>query len=417
MMDVHFHNNFDITSITDIGKVRAQNQDACANFSSINGEVCIVCDGMGGHAGGQEASNLAIESVKAFLTNKFFPNAKDALRKAINYANSEVYQKAKSDSALFGMGTTLVLVLIRDNQFYYAHIGDSRLYKFANNSFIRLTKDHTFVQGLLDKNMISPEEAEVHPRSNELLKALGTEMQIDPDICEKPIILIPGETLLLCSDGLTSLVDDYRITDIVFEKNPLLNRAQKLIDLSNSNGGHDNITVTMIEFRPALVTEKYFHHEEFFDKKKYTIFSILLFLLIFTYVSVSHYGARPDNHDQSSNYSEGNKQYLKNNSHDTILVYKVRKKDKIEQISERYNISSDTISRINKLINYELTIGQQLYIPVRAIHIVGSGENLFLISSIYKTNVELLMKANELSRFEITSGQTLIIPLERSEIQ
>ncbi len=232
---------------TDIGKVREENQDFMGFFENENGAIFVVCDGMGGHAGGKFAAHMAVQSIRLFFENQFYPQAREGIFQAIQYANQEIYQRSQMNIELRGMGTTCVVMLLRGNDIYYGHVGDSRLYLNDAGGIQRLTQDHSFVQALIDQGMITEEEALSHPRRNELLRALGIQEFVDVTVCEEPVIARTGDQYLLCTDGLTGLVSDAGIKEILEQALGAQAKAQRLVEVANVFGGIDNTTVQLVE--------------------------------------------------------------------------------------------------------------------------------------------------------------------------
>ena len=235
---------------SDIGKAREMNQDSYyVSMPSENTGLFIVADGMGGYNGGEIASRLAIISAKNYIENNFskIEHTKEELQKliknAIEYANMVVYEKSKEDQELEGMGTTIEVVLAYNDRVYIGHIGDSRIYRIRKNIIRKLTVDDSYVQKLVKDGTITKEEAEVHPKKNMLLKALGCNAFVEPDVAVKGFL--KEDILLISSDGLTNMVkqeDIFQIATGNIEKAP-----QRLVDLANENGGMDNITVVIIK--------------------------------------------------------------------------------------------------------------------------------------------------------------------------
>lgn len=234
---------------TDIGKAREINQD----YYSIPTpdeqlELFILADGMGGYNGGEIASKLATESVKNYIKNNFtqIEPTKEAIleliQSAIEYANMVVYEKSKNEEELEGMGTTLDICFIYNNKVYIGHVGDSRIYRIRGEVIRKLTKDHSYVQQLVEDGKITREEANHHPKKNMLMKALGCTAYVEPDVRARNIER--GDILLMCSDGLTNMVSEEKIEEVV-RQNP--ERAPEiLINLANQAGGYDNITAITI---------------------------------------------------------------------------------------------------------------------------------------------------------------------------
>ncbi len=235
---------------SDTGKVREMNQDAYyISDSSSEVKLFILADGMGGYKGGEIASNLAIKCTRNYIENNFKDTPKDRenliqlVASSMEYANMIVYEKSKEDKEFEGMGTTLEVCLIYNNKIYIGHIGDSRIYRIRKDFMRKLTTDHSYVQKLVKDGTITKEEAEVHPKKNMLLKALGCNAFVEPDVSVKGFL--KDDILLISSDGLTNMVkqeDIFQIATGNIEKAP-----QRLIDLANQHGGMDNITVIIIK--------------------------------------------------------------------------------------------------------------------------------------------------------------------------
>ena len=250
--------NIQIAGLTDVGRARTQNEDNLIEFDSPNGYVVAVCDGMGGENGGATASDLAVTIIKDILTNNTFSTPQEAIVKACSAANQGILHRASARPELSGMGSTCVIAIIQNDLIYYGWIGDSRIYYYTPNQGLeQLSKDQSYVQTLVDNGEITPEEAECHPRKNEILNALGIEEMTPPVICQEPIPVNAGGTLMLCSDGLSGMVPNFTIERVLSqrEKTPS-QRCEQLINLANEAGGLDNITVQIIECSaPAAVVE------------------------------------------------------------------------------------------------------------------------------------------------------------------
>ena len=240
-----------VAARSDTGRIRTNNEDRHAYFTTKQGTFWMVCDGMGGHEAGEVAAQLAIESIANFLENCTEPlNPLVLLERALEEANAIIYKMAQSIPQYRRMGTTCVLAhLPHDSEkVYYAHVGDSRLYWKNREGFHQMTLDHSYVQFLLLIGAITPEEAAFHPRRNVILRALGIAPKPEIEVAPQPISVEAGDVILLCSDGLTNMVSDEDIAKVLAESAPLQVRSDKLIQLANQAGGEDNITVLLIEF-------------------------------------------------------------------------------------------------------------------------------------------------------------------------
>ena len=232
---------------TDIGKKRETNQDAFDTGYFADGTVwAVVCDGMGGVSGGQVASSLCIDKTvnalkRSYRENMTVNNVKNMLVSAINAANSYVFDESLKDRELKGMGTTVVAVVIVNNVAVIAHVGDSRAY-IINDTVKQITKDHSYVQLLVDNGKITPEEAETHPDKNIITRAIGIEGFVDVEV--DMVDITSTDKLLLCTDGLNGYVKEDDILKLIKEYGD--SSTEKLVEKANLNGGHDNITVVLI---------------------------------------------------------------------------------------------------------------------------------------------------------------------------
>jgi len=248
-------------SLTDVGRRRATNQDAYGGAVSESGaRLLIVADGMGGHAGGATASRVAIEVV-----DEIFSASQDApevtLRTALETANRRIHEQAEREPSLLGMGTTGVALLFASDastsdastssastwnastwntSVWVAHVGDSRAYRLRDGSFEQLTLDHSLVAHLEQRGLITAEEARVHPRRNEVLRSIGVDLEVEVDVARHDVR--PGDQYLLCSDGLSGVLTDEEIADVLRCEAPEA-AARQLVDAANERGGPDNITV------------------------------------------------------------------------------------------------------------------------------------------------------------------------------
>lgn len=234
---------------TDIGKARDMNQDYYyISKPEDKISIFILADGMGGYNGGEIASKLATMATLGYIQSNFenIPKEREEILKliksAMEYANMVVYEKSKEQKELEGMGTTLEVCLIYNNKLYIGHIGDSRIYRLRGEFFRKLTYDHSYVQKLVKDGTITQEEANHHPKKNMLMKALGCTAFVEPDITVKGFV--KDDIVLICSDGLTNMVEEPEIYNILKNEGTLV--AEKLVEKANENGGYDNITAIVI---------------------------------------------------------------------------------------------------------------------------------------------------------------------------
>jgi serine/threonine protein phosphatase PrpC len=234
-------------SLTDVGRVRSANEDNLGHAEYPWGQLFTVCDGMGGHVGGAKASHIAVSSILEFMARNDAADPIASLNQAVRFANEQIYATALNQRELKGMGTTCTVLLQKESGIWLAHVGDSRIYILSDRQLHKVTRDHSFVQGLVDEGLIAEEDAESHPRKNELKRALGIGGDVDVEVTQQPIFPKKGDVFLLCSDGLNGMVSDRNIEQILNGPGSLQEKVKTLIDAANAGGGNDNITVQLVE--------------------------------------------------------------------------------------------------------------------------------------------------------------------------
>jgi serine/threonine protein phosphatase PrpC len=245
--------------ITNVGKVRAANEDNMGESITPNGHLFVVCDGMGGHVGGATASSIAVTSIIEFFQREVYDNAIQAIDHALSFANEQIYASALNNPELKGMGTTAVVLLIKNEACFVGHVGDSRIYLYSDAKLNRLTKDHSFVQTLVDSGIISDDEAESHPNKNQILQALGIASSVKGTISPAAILPKVGDTFLLCSDGLNGMVKDGDMQHILSVNNIEI-AAENLITAALNAGGTDNITAALVKIEESAHVKSTFSH-------------------------------------------------------------------------------------------------------------------------------------------------------------
>ncbi len=237
-------------SLTDVGKIRTTNEDSVFVSSNRYGHtLAVVADGMGGHNAGDVASKVIVNKISKMLATtsniQTVAEAKKWLTTQIKDVNSHILKYSQTNGNLNGMGSTVVVAICLDEKTVIANVGDSRAYAYLSSKLVQLTKDQTLVNELLEQGEITELEAKFHPQKNILMQAVGTSKLLKIDFYE---IENNYEYLLLCSDGLTNMVDFSNIqSTIQKEGSDVETTVHKLVDLANSNGGHDNITVVLLK--------------------------------------------------------------------------------------------------------------------------------------------------------------------------
>lgn len=235
-------------SLTDVGLVRQHNEDYCDQFERGGHRLLVVADGMGGHKGGATASRVAVQTIgEAFQTSDAEPA--QFLAQALSAANDSVYRMSLDNPELRGMGTTVVALLLGPGErAWVGHVGDSRAYRTRDGQIEPLTADHSVVAEMTRRGLLTPEEAAVHPRRNEILRSIGVEATVEPEV--GPVDVKPGDAFLLCTDGLSGVVADEEIGDVV-RSEPPGQAVRILVDLANDLGGTDNVTIQIAAVRSA----------------------------------------------------------------------------------------------------------------------------------------------------------------------
>lgn len=234
------------SGITDTGSKRKNNQDSIFFSDEPVGSLpnlYIVADGMGGHRAGDKASRMAIDITVEFIKKSTLENPIAILKRAMIYANNEIYKSANKDPDLSGMGTTMVAAVALEDKLYVANVGDSRLY-VVNNDIRQITMDHSLVEEMIRSGELERKKGRNHPEKNIITKAMGSKDEVVPDFFE--IDMEPDDKYILCSDGLSNMVEDDEIRDIVVDYKDIKDATRALVDRANYYGGSDNISVVIV---------------------------------------------------------------------------------------------------------------------------------------------------------------------------
>lgn len=233
----------EVAALSDTGKVRDHNEDAYGHC--LEAGVFVVCDGMGGAAAGEVASRIAVDTVIERLCTVSSPDdRRRALIESIAAANRLVHSRSSSDPSLQGMGTTLVVLAVQDHSAFIGHVGDSRCYLFRAGRLLRETNDHSLVDEQVRLGYMTPEDAERSPLKNVITRAIGTQPSVEPEVSE--LSIQPGDTFLLCSDGLIREVPDDKIAALLNHTGSIEEHCRQLIEAANKTGSHDNVTVILV---------------------------------------------------------------------------------------------------------------------------------------------------------------------------
>ena len=239
-------------SLTDVGLQRANNEDSCLYWEPERndefhrkGRLAVIADGMGGHDGGQEASRMAVETVRHVYEHDFTGDSQSTLVAGLQTAHNSIQRFAAEHPQFTGMGTTCTALAIVDRKLSFAHVGDSRLYLLRGDKLSRLTRDHSYVSRLVETGIVRIEDAESHPQRHILTAALGSGHVVIPDAPEQSVPLQEGDTLILCTDGLWSVVGEQDIARIARTSAPA-DTCLQLVRAALERGGPDNVTVLVL---------------------------------------------------------------------------------------------------------------------------------------------------------------------------
>ncbi len=246
----------EVAGLSDVGCQRENNEDSYLYWEPAaneefqrKGRLAVIADGMGGHEGGQEASRLAVETVREVYDQAFQGDPQAALVEAFAAAHARIQEYAEQHPVFQGMGTTCTAAVVRARQLYFAHVGDSRLYLIRNARILRLTRDHSYVGRLVESGIVRAEDAEKHPQRHILTAALGAGREVAVDSAEESLPLLEGDNLLLCTDGLWSVVTEEELETTVSANTPAESCAI-LVKLARQRGGPDNITLQILRVGP-----------------------------------------------------------------------------------------------------------------------------------------------------------------------
>jgi protein phosphatase len=252
----------EVAGLSDVGCQRENNEDSYLYWEPAGdeeflrkGRLAVIADGMGGHEGGQEASRLAVETVREVYDQALHDDPQAALVESFAAAHARIQDYAERHPAFQGMGTTCTAVVLRGRQLYFAHVGDSRLYLIRNRRVLRLTRDHSYVGRLVESGIVRAEDAEKHPQRHILTAALGAGRELAVDSPEPSVALLEGDDLLLCTDGLWGVVTEEELETAVTPNAPAESCAI-LVNLARQRGGPDNITLQLLRVGPDSQTTR-----------------------------------------------------------------------------------------------------------------------------------------------------------------
>jgi protein phosphatase len=236
---------FKYTSLSEIGLKRLDNEDSFGVFKIEDGLLAVVCDGLGGNKAGEIASQLTVNTIREVFTQVKNIDYLERIKQAIQKANHEVLEKSSKESALNGMATTVEVLYLNEDNAYWGHIGDSRIYNLKNNKLKQLTKDHSLVQKLVDEGYLTLREAERHPNKNIIMRALGDNPDIEIDLSKQKLHARDEYKFFICSDGVTAVVSDSELQELLRLKD-INSISTKLSQVILERGAPDNYTFVLI---------------------------------------------------------------------------------------------------------------------------------------------------------------------------
>lgn len=425
--------NINFGSISNLGKVKEHNTDAVIEFPITDGHVFAVCDGHDGvEYGGALAAKITSEEIKRYFFDRSYGNLSNALTNAVSYANYCVYNQSNKEEKYKGIGSTLAIMIIQNDEAYYASAGNSRIYIHKDGQIAQITRDHM--------------------ENGEVSVLVGKEKNIKFSVCKNPIQLDGNETFLLCTDGLTNQLTDNDIFSVLNDSDMSSEmKTARLIEMANNAGGSDNVSVQVIDF--STMTKKNEPQVSIW-RTVAIVSSLLLFIIVFyeIYKHKVNEGAPvqpmveqvtpPSPESENSNQDADNKvkeqpnasnqantqaenkntktepapanKQVKTADDNKIHIHVVEKGQNLFRIGLRYNVPYAKIEELNGDVAKNLTIGAQLKIPVKAIHIIANGETIESIAAQYGNPASDIIKANQLADGEqLEVGDELVIPLTK----
>ncbi len=404
-MDTKDLKNFHYISLSEKGPVRQRNEDYVGYFDTINGHVFVVCDGIGGLPCGNLASMVAVNSFKFFFTNFFYHDLKKGIKDSFDYAHKCFITQMKENQECFGMGTTVVVAVVRDNLVYYGHVGDSRLYICRQNELFQLTRDHSYVNELLDRGEIDEFEAQTHPRKNEITRAL-TLKKAEIEICNSPFKVRNKDIMMLCSDGLYNPIGFEALKECLSSRTFIENKADALIKLAIANGGSDNITIQLIKFYSfsnsydlLVENENKFSKIISFIKQHYRFIAVILVILISSIMCFSLFSGQNNN-----NLPESVKEFA---APEEFYTFEYNHDEDLDSLANAFNVSFERITL------YNIAGKEYIKIPVQKIHTITLDDDINLLSLSYQIDKESIIRVNKLKSDTLVLGTQILIPCKK----
>lgn len=422
-MSSEINHNIEYSDRTNPGLKEEYNFDHTGSFETTNGYIFIVCGGVKEKAGAAIASKIAVKSIGEYFKNKKYRNPQKALYNAVIFANQQVFEQADKNSKLKGMATTLVVVLVNNNQAYYAYVGNSRLYLLIDNKLQQLTKDH--VEG------------------DKIINMLGLSKDLKFSICKNPIYLNDENQLLLTSDGITNQLSDDEIYKALSEEDiSIEHKTAKLIDRANAKGGNDNVSAIFMRYDTKIPKKKSVIEKRTVNPLFYIIPLAVVLLGVGIYFFVAN-----DLHKKSIAFLKdkftkkeivAQEEKMDDSTavidsalmldsleiagdiilRDTVISYRILKNENMYRIGLHFNIPAETIAAFNNIKKTSISVGQKIHIPVKGTYIVKEDDLIYQIAQKMKVDYKSIIDANHLDTYEyLVAGSELYIPYQKGEYQ
>lgn len=433
--------NYTFGSITQLGNEQSFNTDAIIDFPIFEGHVFLVCDGHNGEEGhGALAAKLAAESIKKYFYNKSYKDMLSALTNAVSFANYAVYSQAQKDDKYKNIGTTLAILIFKNQKIYYAYAGDSRIYLYKNEQLKALTLDHV--------------EDRYNPSTSDVNVLIGKHKDIKFGVCKNPLQVSPDDYFLICTDGLSDVLGNQEITSIIGDKDTSPDhKALLLAQKVEEKQGKDNISAYVLEFSDKIAEEK---SEPTKKSIKVLLFTILGILIVLGVVFGIKFFKNNDNQKEIQTQAQAAsekeeifatedlvtedtvleevpeaiqsepekiekkvkikkeeiiQEKIADETHPVFFQHKIQYGENLYRISLRYGVSQQKIIDLNGDFAKKFIAGKTIKIPVKAIHIVRKGESYSILSDKYNVKIASICRANQFDKNQsLSEGVKMVIP-------
>lgn len=426
--------NYTFGSMTQLGSEQSFNTDAIIDFPIVEGHVFLVCDGHNGDEGhGALAAKLTAESIKKYFYNKSYKDMLSALTNAVSFANYAVNSQAQKDTKYRNIGATLAILIFKNQKIYYAYAGDSRIYLYKNEQLKALTLDHV--------------EDRYKPSSSEVNVLIGRNKDIKFGVCKTPLQASEDDCFLICTDGLSDVLDNHEIVNIIGDKDTSPDhKALLLVQKVQDKQGKDNVSAYVVEFSGKTV-----EHKPQTTKKntKILLFAILGIVMVLGVIFGIKFFKTDDQQEKnqvqvasekeeifatedlamedtvSEEVSQPtelepekieekvqiNKEKIADNTQTVFFQHKIQYGENLYRISLRYGVSQQKIIDLNGELAKKFIAGEKLKIPIKAIHMVKKGESYSILSDKYNVKIESICRANQLDKNQsLSEGAKMLIP-------